>query len=627
MRNRYVLLLDILFFLITPGLAVLIRLEGDFQFDHEFASVLNVVIFLGIIKLAVFGMGGLYQGMWEHASIGELARILGLGVVLCILQSILFYFAKNIYPAGFENIPRTVALIDAILATAFVGLIRFNVRLSASFGKKFVAVNGNTPVLIVGAGDAGVMVVDEILSNPQLEMRPVGFIDDDKRKHRLKVRGLNVYGGREDIPKVAERLGAKQVIVAMPTAGGNTIREIDAICKKAKLKAKTLPGVFELIGGQAKVSKLRDIALEDLLRREPAQIDTESLKNSFQGKRVLVTGAGGSIGGELCRQVASYGPAQLILLGHGENSIFGISNELTQEFPGVMITTVIADIRDRKRLTNIFKLYRPHSVFHAAAHKHVPLMELNPGEAVTNNILGTFNLVEMSMEMDVERFVLISTDKAVKPTSVMGASKRVAELIVQSAAKRSGKPFEAVRFGNVLGSRGSVIPLFREQIAKGRPITITHPDVKRYFMTIPEAVQLVLQASIIGKGGEIFVLDMGKPVKIVDLADDLIRLSGLERGKDIDVVFTGLRPGEKLFEELVFDDEHFVDTAHPSIHALKASASGKSKRNGQMLEYQYVQEAVSILAKHAEKGNAKEIRIALKELVEEAQFQIPDEPL
>ncbi len=631
MRNRYVLLLDILFFVLTPGLAILIRLEGTFPFDERIHELINAVLLLGGTKLFVFGVGGLYQGMWEHASIGELSRILLLGVVLCVLQTVLFHVIKIEAPDWFQYIPRSVALLDAILATAFVGLIRFNVRLSASFEKRYPSRTVNRseydPVLIVGAGDAGVMVVDEILSNPQLQLKPIGFVDDDKRKHKLKVRGLSVFGGRAELSRILEKGEVKKVIIAMPTTPGSVIREIGRICGQFKVEVKTVPGVFELIDGRIRVNKLRNIAIEDLLRREPAKIDVAELRRNIDGKRVLVTGAGGSIGGELCRQVAGFGPVQLILVGHGENSIFNISAELNQEHPGTMITSVIGDIRDFKRMQSVVTQYKPHIIYHAAAHKHVSLMELNPSEAVTNNITGTLNMVQLALENSIERFVLISTDKAVKPANVMGATKRVAELIVQAAAKKANRPFVAVRFGNVLGSRGSVIPIFKEQIAAGRPITVTHPDVKRYFMTIPEAVQLVLQASVIGAGGEIFVLDMGKPVKIVDLAEDLIRLSGLESGKDVDIVFTGLKQGEKLFEELVFDDEHFENTSHSSIYVLRNGSKEKGKKTVPQATLPILQEQISLLTKFAERGNANEIRSSLNKLVGEAQLQIPDVPI
>jgi FlaA1/EpsC-like NDP-sugar epimerase len=351
----------------------------------------------------------------------------------------------------------------------------------------------------------------------------------------------------------------------MPRAPGALVREIVQAAMEAGIQARTVPGLFEILSGRVSVGALREVQIEDLLRREPIHTDLQQVRGLATGETVLVTGAGGSIGSELCRQLAKLDPARLVLLGHGENSIFDVLHELERLAPNLSIVPVIADVRNRERLEEVFARYRPYSVFHAAAHKHVPLMEANPGEAVTNNVLGTRNVAELAAAYGAEHFVLISTDKAVRPTNVMGASKRVAEQIVQTIAETEGKNFVAVRFGNVLGSRGSVVPTFLRQIRQGGPVTITHPEMRRYFMTIPEAVQLVLQAGALGKGGEVFVLDMGQPVKIVDLASDLIRLSGLEPGLDIEIKFTGTRPGEKLYEELFFNSENASPTSHPKV--------------------------------------------------------------
>jgi FlaA1/EpsC-like NDP-sugar epimerase len=419
------------------------------------------------------------------------------------------------------------------------------------------------------------MVVRELRQNPQMGLVPVGFIDDDAGKHGVLLQRVRVLGGRTAIPELVRERGVDQVIIAMPSAPGKTIRDIVTICEEAGVRARILPGIYELLGGSVKLNQLRDVQIDDLLRREPVQTDIAQVDGLLRGKRVLVTGAGGSIGSELCRQIIRCCPASLVLLGHGENSIFDIHNELRRELDGPAgpcplhqkpaLIPVIADVRFAERLQGIFSKHRPEVVFHAAAHKHVPLMEANLGDAITNNILGTLRVVEASAQAGVEHLVLISTDKAVNPTSIMGATKRVAECIVQAAARRTDRAYVAVRFGNVLGSRGSVVPFFQKQIAAGGPVTVTHPEVRRYFMTIPEAVQLVLQAATMGRGSEVFVLDMGEPVRIADLARDLIRLSGLEPERDIEIKYTGLRPGEKLFEELFNVGEDYGRTEHEKI--------------------------------------------------------------
>jgi len=421
------------------------------------------------------------------------------------------------------------------------------------------------------------MVLQEIERNPQLGLQAVGFLDDANEKQGLSVRGTRVLGTIDDIPSLVKPLRVRQVLVAIPTASGETMRRIVDRCREAGIEARTLPGIFELIAGDVTVQRLRPIRIQDLLARDPIRTDITAVRELLAGKRVLVTGGGGSIGSELCRQVAVCHPASLTVVGHGENSIYKAERNLRAAYPDLDLTPIIADTRDLDRLTHVFAEARPEVVLHAAAHKHVPLMELNPVEAVTNNVGGTRNLVGTCERFNVPTFVMISTDKAVNPTSTMGATKRVAELLVQEAAQRSGRRYVAVRFGNVLGSRGSVVPLFQRQIEAGGPITVTHPDIERYFMTIPEAVQLVLQAATIGTGGEVFVLDMGEPVKIVDLARDMIRLAGLEEGHDIDIAYTGLRPGEKLYEELFLDDEHYDRTVHHKIFVSRSSV-GTSER-------------------------------------------------
>ncbi|MGB9593871.1 MAG: polysaccharide biosynthesis protein, partial [Anaerolineae bacterium] len=470
-------------------------------------------------------------------------------------------------------------------------------------------------ILVIGAGDAGAMIVREMHNNPDINMLPVGFVDDDDRKIGNYIHGVKVYGSRKDIPELARRLHVDEALIAMPTAPGKSIREIVGICESAGIRFRTLPGLFELLNGKVWLSQIRDVQLEDLLRREPTNVNLEEIAGFISGTTVLVTGAGGSIGSELCRQIARFRPGRLILLGHGENSIYNIEQELCRKFPSLPRDVIIADIRDANKIHAILQRYRPQIVFHSAAHKHVPLMEHNVDEAITNNVLGTRNVVQAALTADVERFVLISTDKAVRPTSIMGATKRIAEMIVQEAAMRSGRAFVAVRFGNVLGSRGSVVPLFKEQIAAGGPITITHPEMTRFFMTIPEAVQLVIQAASLATPGQIYALDMGDPVRIVDLAKDLVELSGLKLGRDIEIVYTGLRPGEKLHEELFTREEQRTATTYEKIF-IAQSLPVDGERLYRMID---------LLAEYAAQMDEAAIRRTLRELVPD--FQEADVPL
>jgi len=423
-------------------------------------------------------------------------------------------------------------------------------------------------VLVIGAGDAGAMVVRELLKNPQLNMKPVGFLDDDPTKQNSQIHGVPVLAALDKIDQILETRHVDEVILAIPSAAGKVLREVTEITRQRGVAFRTMPGLYELLGGTVSVSRLREVDISDLLRREPVQMDMNAIGNVLENKVVLVSGAGGSIGRELCRQIAQLHPAKILMLGHGENSIFEAFMLLKESFPALEIVPLIADVRDETRLNILFERWQPEVVFHTAAHKHVPLMETNIEEAITNNILGTRNLVQAALKADVDRLVMISTDKAIRPVSVMGGTKRIAEMLVLDAAKRFDKAFTVVRFGNVLGSRGSVVPRFKRQIARGGPVTVTHPEMKRYFMTIPEAVHLVLQASAMSKGGENYVLDMGQQVKILDLAQDLIRLSGLEPGKDIEIVFSGIRPGEKLSEDLWDKGFSFSPTAHPDIHQV-----------------------------------------------------------
>jgi FlaA1/EpsC-like NDP-sugar epimerase len=419
--------------------------------------------------------------------------------------------------------------------------------------------------LLVGAGSAGLLVAKEAEARPQLGVLPVGFVDDDRTKIGTMVHGVPVLGTTSELPEIAHRIRADQVLVTMVDAPGSTVRRLVRSCNEIDLAVKIIPGIHEIVDGKVSLSRARDVAIDDLLGRDPVKLDESAISGDFGGKVVLVTGAGGSIGSELCRQLCRFGVKRLVLLEQAENALFEIHRELIAAYPDLDIVPVIGDITDRARMEVVFQEHRPKVVLHAAAHKHVPMMEWNPGEAVKNNVFGTMCVADLAGEFRAERFVMISTDKAVNPTSIMGATKRVAELYIQSLSGKSTTRYVAVRFGNVLGSTGSVIPIFRQQIAKGGPVTVTHREMRRYFMTIPEASQLVIQAATMGKGGEIFILDMGEPVYVYDLAKDMIRLSGLKPGEDIEIQITGMRPGEKLFEELSVANEAAEKTYHPKI--------------------------------------------------------------
>ena len=520
-----------------------------------------------IIKPLVYYSFGLYRRMWIYASTKELKLIVVAVTSASVIVSLVIILLR-----AFEVLPyfpRSTLLIDWLLSLVLVGGFRFSLRVIGETQPSGInTYTGVRRVLVIGAGDAGELVVREMQKNAQLRLQPVCFLDDDPDKQKKQIHGVPVVGRVNDLPRMVVVRRIQEVIIAIPSAPGRVIRQVADVCRKRGIPFRTMPGIYELIGGKVNVSRLREVEIADLLRREPASINDRMIGASLGGKQVLITGAGGSIGIELCRQVARWGPSSLILLGHGENSIFESLLEMEENYPSLPIHAVIADVRDIDRLNIVFDNLRPQVVFHTAAHKHVPLMEANIEEAVTNNILGTRNIVEVSLNYDVERLVLISSDKAIRPSSIYGGTKRLSELLVLNAAHQYGRQFSVVRFGNVLGSRGSVVPLFERQIARGGPITITHPDMERYFMTIPEAVYLVLQASTMGQGGEVFVLNMGEQVRIQDLAEDIIRLSGLEPGTDIEIMFTGIRPGEKLSEELWDKGAHYEPTSHPDIVLL-----------------------------------------------------------
>jgi FlaA1/EpsC-like NDP-sugar epimerase len=464
-----------------------------------------------------------------------------------------------------------------------------------------------TPTMLIGAGRGGVMVAKEISARPDLAILPVGFIDDDPVKVGTIVHGVPVVGTTAQLAELCAKRGAKQVLITMAAAPGREVRRITKLCEDTHLPVKIIPGVFEIVGGRVNLSRIRSVAIEDLLRREPITLDEEAIFGVVRGRVVLVTGAGGSIGSELCRQICRFGPARLLLVENSENSLYQIDRELRTQFPVLTVVPLVANIRDVGRMEAIFAENRPQVVFHAAAHKHVPMMEMNPTEAVKNNVLGTKIVAELADRHGAAEFVMISTDKAVNPTSVMGVAKRAAEIFIQALSQRSKPRFVAVRFGNVLGSAGSVVPLFQEQISRGGPVTVTDREMKRYFMTIPEACQLVLQAASTGQGGEIFVLDMGEPVKIVDLARDLIALSGLREGDDIQIQYIGIRPGEKLFEELSLEKEGAERTRHPKIFIGRIEPH----------PWDDVLRHIAALERAAERGDGTLIRALFRDFVPE----------
>ena len=567
LRNRYVLIGDLLVIVISVMGSFALRLDvGELPFYSPAIWVMAGVALL--IKTPTYYFFGLYRRMWIYASVNELkliafavttASVAASGVMLLLLS------AEFIRP----GMPRSALGIDWLLSLVLIGGSRFALRILAEQGS--VSSNGDGhKALIIGAGDAGALVVREMQRTDKISYRPIGFLDDDAAKQKQEIYGVPIIGRLDDLARVLENHQVDEVIFAIPSLPGKFVREAADTCRKADVPFRTMPGIYELLGGKINVSRLRNVDITDLLRRPPARTNEKLLGASLKGKRVLVTGAGGSIGSELCRQISRWGAEEVILLGHGENSIFEALIELKEDYPTIKFTPVIADIRHADRLERIFAKYQPQIIFHAAAHKHVPLMEArtNIEEAITNNVLGTQRLVDAALGSDIERLVMISTDKAVSPSNVYGATKRLAEMLVLDAAKQKSRAFTVVRFGNVLGSRGSIIPRFKRQISLGGPVTITHPDMERFFMTIPEAVHLVLQAAAMGQGGETFVLNMGEPVSILALAKDLIRLSGLEPDEDIEIAFMGIRPGEKMTEILWEAETSYDQTEHPDIFQL-----------------------------------------------------------
>jgi FlaA1/EpsC-like NDP-sugar epimerase len=606
MRNRYVLLFDVLAFALAVCGAFALRF--DLYFFRSRPEFVPYVLAAPAIKALIFYGVGIYRRFWRYASVNDLVALALADSFASVAMAA--FVSVGIFRGFIYEFSRSVLIVDWILCLALTAAIRLCIRVVGESQKRSGdgghsrGGDSEKRVLIVGAGDAGMLVAREMQRNAHLGMVPVGFVDDDPVKLGKRIYSLPVVASTTDLRSALAGLAVDEVIIAMPKAQGSVLRRIAEDCRMAGVGSRTIPGVFELLDGNVSVSRLRQVEITDLLRRRSVDVAPDS-NGYVLGRQVIITGAGGSIGFELSRQVAYGRPRRLTLIGHGENSIFEAQTRLREAFPAVSVEAVIADVRDRGRLFRVFDSTRPDIIFHAAAHKHVPLMESNPEEAISNNVLGTKNVVDAAVRFDTSRFVMISSDKAVSPSSLMGASKRVAEAIVRAAAVRQGRAFATVRFGNVLGSRGSVVPAFKRQIETGGPITITHPDMKRFFMTIPEAVHLVLQAGGMARGGELFVLNMGEPLRIVQIAEDLIRLSGLSPD-DIPIRYTGVRPGEKLEEQLWEDGASVDGSDHPEILRVIEPYAAEPEELDRLVE---------ILATAAARADRSTIDAALRELI------------
>ncbi|WP_418872448.1 polysaccharide biosynthesis protein [Waltera sp.] len=575
-------IMDIMSILLVSFAALYIRYDFSFQdIDPLFFKHCENLLIPNIIgTLIFFVIWKLYRSVWRYASANELVNIVGATACASLAQFVYCKFTDN-------RMPRSYSVLYFFLLTLAICCIRFGYRILRLINNKRMNLLGKehcVNVMIIGAGAGGDMILKEIENSRYLSMRAKCIIDDQPGCHGKLMRGVPIVGGRESILDAVGRYSIDEIIFAIPSASVKTRKEILDICKESGCKLRTIPGTYQLINGDVSVSSLKEVEIEDLLGREPIRINTEEVLGHVGGKVVLVTGGGGSIGSELCRQLAAHHPKQLIILDIYENNAYDIQQELIRKYPELDLMVLIASVRNKERIDSIFETYRPNIVYHAAAHKHVPLMEDSPHEAIKNNVFGTYKVAQAADRYGVDKFVLISTDKAVNPTNIMGASKRLCEMLIQSMNRNSRTNYVAVRFGNVLGSNGSVIPLFKKQIAEGGPVTVTHPDIIRYFMTIPEAVSLVLQAGAYARGGEIFVLDMGEPVKILDLATNLIKLSGYRVGEDIQIVFTGLRPGEKMYEELLMNEEGLKETANKMIFIGKPIEFDEEVFRSQLVE-------------------------------------------
>jgi FlaA1/EpsC-like NDP-sugar epimerase len=574
-RFYFVLAADLALFVAAFVGAFLLRFDFTLALGY-YGLIVRLFPVLIPSKILIFFLFGLYRGMWRYTGLNDLWRL-----VQASFWGMLVYIAATLFIHGFRGVPRSVFLVDAMLTFLMCGGLRMGIRiiyatwhsettLSSLF---FSGNNGHLPgktVLIIGAGGAGEKMLREIFDNPHIDYQVVGFLDDDPNKWGRSLHGLKVFGSAEMLPQIIQHKKIDEVLIATPAATGAQMRRIIEICKNCEARYRTLPEIGSIINGKVSIKNLRDVRYEDLLRRAPVTLDRTKVSQYLTGKRVLITGAGGSIGSELCRQIIRFDPKELILLDVSEANLYGLQMELHHELNFHHYQSVLARVQDKSLMAEVFRGYRPQLILHAAAYKHVPMLEQNPWEAIYNNVLGSQVVMDLAAQYGAERLVLVSTDKAVRPTNVMGASKRLSELILQ-ARQGNGTRFMAVRFGNVIGSSGSVLPLFRRQLEQGGPITVTHPEVTRYFMTIPEAAQLILQAGELGEGGEIFILEMGTPVKIARMAEELVRLSGKIPGKDVDIIFTGLRAGEKLYEELITQDEGVLSTKYEKIMVIRSN--------------------------------------------------------
>ena len=584
-RVAFLVALDILVINLSAFLALFIRYEFDYDamLASGFLDKLAVYAIPNtLITLGLFWLLHLYNSLWGFAGADELIHIFVGSVLSAVVQAI------AIMP-GFVELPRSFPVLYAMLLCVSTMIVRFSYRFIRRIRAR-AGTGGREKTMLIGAGQAGALMLREFKNSSFSRNQVVCIIDDDPSKKGRQLMGIKIIGGREMIQSAVEKYGITEIILAIPTLTTKAKKEIWEICSHTSCKFKQLPGIYQLANGEVSIQAIREIVIEDLLERDVVRVDMGGLSDLIKNKTVMVTGGGGSIGSELCRQLASYSPKELVIFDIYENNAYAIEQELKATYPNLTTHVLIGSVRDENRIDSVIRQYRPAMVYHAAAHKHVPLMERSPLEAVKNNVFGTYNTARAAAKYGVEHFVLISTDKAVNPTNVMGASKRICEMVIQSLAGTSDTCFAAVRFGNVLGSNGSVIPLFREQIKKGGPVTVTHPEITRYFMTIPEAVSLVLQAGAFAKGGEIFVLDMGEPVKISDLAHNMIRLSGFEPNVDIPIVYTGLRPGEKLYEELLMSEEGLTKTANDLIYVGKKTDFDTDQFLAELMELKELEE-------------------------------------
>ena len=609
-RRIALIIIDIASVIGASYLAILMRYEFHFaQIPRYFLQPVTQWLPIGIVvTIVVFYILRLYHSLWAFAGENELQNL----VVACVISGVISAGGLQFFkvPPHTQAVPQSYYFLYTFLLICFLFISRFSYRFFRSLKHKQINKDNATSVMIIGAGDAGNTIIKEITLSMYSTMSIRCIIDDDKNKWGRYIQGVRVVGGRESIIESADLYDIDEIFIAIPSIPRQELSKLLEICKETNCKLRSLPGVYQLVNGEVNVSKLREVEIEDLLGREPITVDIDSILGYVRGKTVMVTGGGGSIGSELARQVASHAPKSLILLDIYENNVYDLEQELKERYPELSLTVLIASVRNTRRINRIFEQYAPDIVYHAAAHKHVPLMETSPNEAIKNNVFGTWTTAMAAAANKTKKFVLISTDKAVNPTNIMGASKRICEMIVQTLDRHYDTEFVAVRFGNVLGSNGSVIPLFKKQIESGGPVTVTDPDIIRYFMTIPEAVSLVLQAGAYAKGGEIFVLDMGEPVRILDLAENLIKLSGYKVGEDIRIVFTGLRPGEKLYEEILMEEEGMQETANKLIHI------GKPIEFDEMEFFKQLEEL-----KQNAKWEKDNIRNLVKEIVSTYEFE------